>query len=821
MPSRRLSTQKIAFALSLAASLSLFSWAAAIQAAPMPSPVMPPEPAGPPAPADATAKGLPPIDPQQVEDQDDMVWSDYHPIPGVDWTDPAKKATVRTIRVAMIVADFDDQPFVMTLPKHSDSYGNPQTDPIKREDIPQYYLDFWNGRSPAHNGHTANEYWMEQSHGRIGVSMDKFGPYRMPKHLYQYGLREWGAQNYGPSGVPIDGNVQNDCDALWRADAGANVRQNFDLVLRLFAGYDETSVWQEFGEMKFQTRDDITPEFGNPDPTKPRWAPTRYVPWTSWRAAEAIWSNAAILNSESSGAIIHEISHAAFRIGDNNNNPYATPYRRVGSGPWDIMDRGSFNGPGGPHRRWVIPAQEGGSMPAGTMLRQKINFGFVSQENVVALSREGLAKSGLAVATIMSRSAEPGPKGLVGFTVLLDGTPVPIPAAAQQGGGRGGGRGRGGAAGPGATTTPATTQEGDRGGTGNGTGFDPANAMFPALYPAQTTPAQEAATEPQTAPQTTPAAPGAGGRGGRGGGRGGGGGRGPAGGPAGWKGLAVQSMPQGMTNDRDPWEDPATHPFSEGIPNFSNYTVEVVQRIGYDSFCPDNGILIAKNKFYEGNNGGPNSYNCFNWVIDAHPEDANKLDFKRPNGEPVMRTIADYRQLNDALFHAGTNSGSQCEWEDTPNRLHFYIIDKQTDDKGYLSYTVAVRSLDGAGPQKRDVKLEAAAAPVSIHDAFTRCDATLTNTGEAAATDPALHPTDETAYLNSDVYRLSVSVDGAGWSADLQNALAALKFGDSQKVPVFVSHAAGSAQAATVTLKAVSESDPTKTATTAIHVAAN
>jgi hypothetical protein len=40
----------------------------------------------------------------------------------------------------------------------------------------------------------------------------------------------------------------------------------------------------------------------------------------------------------------------------------------------------------------------------------------------------------------------------------------------------------------------------------------------------------------------------------------------------------------------------------------------------------------------------------------------NKLDFKRPNGEPVMRTIADYRQLNDALFHAGLNSGSQYEF---------------------------------------------------------------------------------------------------------------------------------------------------------------
>ena len=60
----------------------------------------------------------PPIDPQQVQDQDDMTWADYRPIPGVDWTDPKHKPE-RTIRIALVVADFEDQPFVITLPKHS------------------------------------------------------------------------------------------------------------------------------------------------------------------------------------------------------------------------------------------------------------------------------------------------------------------------------------------------------------------------------------------------------------------------------------------------------------------------------------------------------------------------------------------------------------------------------------------------------------------------------------------------------------------------------------------------------------------------------
>ena len=44
-----------------------------------------------------------------------------------------------------------------------------------------------------------------------------------------------------------------------------------------------------------------------------------------------------------------------------------------------------------------------------------------------------------------------------------------------------------------------------------------------------------------------------------------------------------------------------------------------------------------------------------------------------------MRTIGDYRQLNDALFHAGTNSGSKYEYVDAANGLHFYVIDVTRD----------------------------------------------------------------------------------------------------------------------------------------------
>ena len=330
-------------------------------------------------------------------------------------------------------------------------------------------------------------------------------------------------------------------------------------------------------------------------------------------------------------------------------------------------------------------------MPAGLMIRDRLANEFITDTDILTLSRDGLAKSGLAVADVTARAVSPLPGTFAGVTVRLDGA------------------------------------------------------------------------DPQ---------------------------------------------------DRTPPDDPATNPLSAGTPNYNFYSIEVVQRIGYDSYTPDNGVLLAKNKdSMRGRNGGPNAFNSFIWVIDAHPEDINQVDYVKPNGEKVMRTIADYRQLNDALFHAGTRSGSEYEWEDTPNRLHFYVIDVHRNEQGVLSYTLAVRSLDGSGPQTRGVGLEAPADGTATQATFT-----LANTGEAAATGPGLHPRDVNDYLTSDVYRLSVSVDGEGWSAELLNALAAVKFGASQPVNVFFTHEPGASPSATITLTATSDSDPTKTATATYQV---
>ncbi|MGE5361412.1 MAG: peptidase M6 [Bacteroidales bacterium] len=628
-----------------------------------------------------------PLDPQRWQDQQDMTWDDYRPIPGLDWATSTAEPP-RKLRVALVAIDFPDQPFVITQRKGSDPFGNPQIDPVRREDVARFYADFFGTPGSANHGHTINGFWMEQTFGQVGIpKIDAFGPYRMPRNLFEYGLNEWGQEGGCPTGHTCDGRMEPDADALWQKDAGPDIKKNYDIVLRIYAGYDETGVWQEFGEMKFRSKDDIPAEWGSPDATKPRWVATRYVPWTSWRAGAQQWGLSSVRQGENSGTITHEIAHLTFRIGDNNNNPYVEPYHRVGSGPWDLMDRGSFNGPGGPHRRFVVPAAEGAFMPAGLTLRSRLMLGFVKPEQVLRLSRDGLALSGPAVATVSARAVPPTGNRVAGITVALDGV----------------------------------------------------------------------------APQ-----------------------------------------------DKMPPCDIKIDPLCSGAATWTNYTLEVVQRIGYDSFTPDNGVLIAKNKQKPDNTCG---YGCFTWVIDAHPEDIHRVDFQRADGSTVMRTVADYRQLNDALFHAGLDSGSQYEWEDTANRLHFYVIDIHRDAQGILAYTLGVRSLDGAGPQRRGVALAPPAGKEVASDATPVF--TLRNTGSAGAQIPAAHPQDATAALAYDIYRLSVSVEGRGWSAGLRNALAAVRFGESASIPVAIQRAPGSAASARVTLTASSESD-SSTKTTAV-----
>lgn len=112
---------------------------------------------------------------------------------------------------------------------------------------------------------------------------------------------------------------------------------------------------------------------------------------------------------------------------------------------------------------------------------------------------------------------------------------------------------------------------------------------------------------------------------------------------------------------------------SPGEPNNDYYSLEVEHGSAPLRSRRTTGVLLAVNKDgvrgRSGRNGGPSEFDRFTWVIDTHPEDMNRIDCIRPNGDTVTRTAADDRPLNDALLHAGLDSGSEFEWRDEPNRL--------------------------------------------------------------------------------------------------------------------------------------------------------
>ena len=223
---------------------------------------------------------------------------------------------MRTFKGALVLLDYPNQPFVVTQPQGSTVFGNPSAEAsgIPRDQVAQFYQDFLNTPNQLNRGHTLHEYWMEDSGGRYGVDLT--------------GVRAVPDAGQGPrvrDGVPgrhrLPGrrHVRPQHPHRRAAPPGSPTSarrspEQFDFVFFLSAGQDESSTWQEFGPMKFPTKEDVTDEFGPPDPALPNWVDTRYVEWTSWASGSTIWPNAgggSSTQAESSGMSVfaHEFSH--------------------------------------------------------------------------------------------------------------------------------------------------------------------------------------------------------------------------------------------------------------------------------------------------------------------------------------------------------------------------------------------------------------------------------------------------------------------------------------------------------------------------------
>lgn len=620
------------------------------------------------------------VDPQEWTNPDDMTWADYTPPPGTTWNDPERKGSERNFNIALVTLDYDDMAFSITQAPESTVFGNPQpiVANVPHDDVPTFYRDLLNTPNDLNRGHTLHEYWMEDSAGKYGVDLTTFGVYRMPSLSWQYGIDD----RMNPGSCPVAGacnrNIRTDGIGMWRAEVGDEVADSFELIFILSAGQDESATWQEFGEMKFSDREDVPDAFGPPrennNETLNNYATTRYVPWTSWVSAATIWPNAgggSSTQAESSGMGVyaHELSHL-LDIADNYNNPYAVPVVRAYTGPWSMMSRGSFLGPGGPHSRWQIPALQGSSMGSLHTVRDKYQLGLITNSSLLMLDRAELANSGIITARVTARAVD---SDLIGVRVLLD-------------------------------------------------------------------------------------------------------------------------------EDRSPACSPTEEIQCDGG-GWNTYDIEVVDRMGSDSFQTDSGVMLSKTKEID--------RLPFQFTIDANPQDIELIDFQRPDGTDAMITLGDYRQLADALFHAGTRSGSEYEYIDEANALHFYVLRVRRDELGVLSYVVGVRSLEGSGASEFGLDLAPGNPILSEENTPTGnglfCSFNLTNSGTYVPGGD--HPQDVSDYAGSDIYRLEATVSGEGWRVEIPNVFVPVAFGETASANVAVGATEDADEIGTVTLTVRSESD--------------
>jgi len=656
------------------------------------------------APAAAAPDGdgpVVPVDPQQWTDQAQMTWDDYVNVRPGEWASAeTSEGSESQYRTAVILLDFTDQPFLVTQEPGSHPFGNPQEgfEPVPRDQVDEWYLDYFTVPSEKNGFQTLHSYWMEDSHGTIGVDVEVFGGYTLPGKLHEYGINNQmngPIEQFCPMGDTCGKDLRTDGTALWRDDIGcAEGLCGFDNIFIVTAGHDESSTWEEFGQMRFANRDEIPDELGpprNPDGTPvlnqlgepmTNWAATRYVEWTSWRAAANHWPNAGggiSTQAESSGQSVyaHEFSHLR-GLPDNYNNPFADNTRNY-TGYWEMMSRGTFNGPGGTHHRWEVPNVGGSGLGPHHMVHYKQQLGVLDDEQTVNLTRSGLRDDGVAVATLRAREYVPGERDQVALDLDVDG---------------------------------------------------------------------------------------------------------------GWTlGACEAQMASIGEPDTDFWCPDGT--------SWLDYTMEVVDRVGNDSFTPGHGVLLAQNR----NSGSPRE-----WLIDANPQNIDRVDYVRPDGTEVPVVRGDPRQLDDATFQAGTGSGSGYEWVDEANGLHLYVLDAYRDRDGVLTYDVAARSLEGSGDQDRGARL-GRASDVPVGDSTALVTAQLTNTGEAG---PGVH--------GSDVYRLSATVSGDGWEVDLPYEVTAVGAGSRLPVSAYVTADRRADRKTTVTITATSESDPDVVTTTRLKL---
>ncbi len=271
-----------------------------------------------------------PVDPISWELPENMTWDDWTSIPSavVDW-DAIDLPNATLQKGLVILVDYQDEDFVLTLPKGSDPMGNPRIDPVPREDLAEWWEGFLNTPSPLNHYTTINDYWRENSYGNWKVEIKVCGPYRLEGYAWEYGVDDMNGARASKR------DLIKEAMAAYVADTDPNrpKLEDFNFGFLVHCGYCESAVWEEMGLMLTGNPDSLGKEWGpkdyelqqikewgakplgNAEPivVESRWGSyvandiswaeplfngknyvdTRYVDWTTWYAGRCVWSFAS------------------------------------------------------------------------------------------------------------------------------------------------------------------------------------------------------------------------------------------------------------------------------------------------------------------------------------------------------------------------------------------------------------------------------------------------------------------------------------------------------------------------------------------------
>ena len=172
-------------------------------------------------------------------------------VPGTNWADPRSSRPSAPSRAP------SSSP---TTPTRTSSSPSPRTRPCsatprrprrtsRATSVAQYYQDFLNKPEALNNGPHHQRVLDGGLRRPVRRAADRVRAVPDARaSRYEYGME------FQPSALParreLHRDIRKDAGHAWRAAVGDTANQ-FDFVFYLSAGQDESSTWQEFGEMKF------------------------------------------------------------------------------------------------------------------------------------------------------------------------------------------------------------------------------------------------------------------------------------------------------------------------------------------------------------------------------------------------------------------------------------------------------------------------------------------------------------------------------------------------------------------------------------------